>query len=290
VTPRAPGPDLAVTKTASVRAVPPGAQVSYQLVVHNHGPGQATGVTLEDPSRSGMFFEAANPKQGHCTITRALRCVLGTVQAGGQALVQVTATAAADATGRIVNQATVWGNERDPNPSNDTATSIVEVTPPPGPPGTGMPPPGPGTPPPTQASRAQAVSDLRAQLHGPNRHVRVGQRRTFTITVTNHGPDPARAVVITFTASLRLRLISAHAVRDGCTATVPVRCELGTLAVRGRVILRIVAVPRVSGVLTTAAAVMSHSRDPAPHSSVAVARTTILAARTAAPTPPRVTG
>lgn len=119
------------------------------------------------------------------------------------------------------------------------------------------------------------------------RDPRVGQRRTFTITVTNRGPDPARQVVVTFTASLPLRIVSAHA---GCTTTLPVRCRLGTLGVRGRVVLRIVAVPQAAGVLRTAAAVTSASRAPHPVSSVATASTSIAPAHAVTPPPPRFTG
>lgn len=78
-------------------------------------------MTVEDPAPSGVFFRQAHPSQGHCTINRELRCALGTIPAGGQALVQVTATIAADASGPIVNHASVWSNQGDPNESNDTA-------------------------------------------------------------------------------------------------------------------------------------------------------------------------
>jgi uncharacterized repeat protein (TIGR01451 family) len=272
--PGPPGPDLALTKTASVETVHPGGQVTYQLVVHNHGPGNASGVIVEDAAPSGLSFGHIESSQGRCTITTELRCTLGTVHAGGEVLIQLTATVAAGASGPIVNLATVRGNRGELNESNNTATSTVHVVPP---------------------ASAQPVSDLRVQLHGPRGLVRAGQHHTFTIVVTNHGPDAAGGVVVTFTASLPLRIISAHAhasaVHDSCTGTLPVRCELGTLPTGGRVTLRIVAMPRVAGVLRTAAAVMSESGDPDPRSSVATAKTTTLAARTPrAPPRPPVTG
>jgi uncharacterized repeat protein (TIGR01451 family) len=139
---------------------------------------------------------------------------------------------------------------------------------------------------PQPGTGAQPVSDLRIQLKDP----RVGQRHTFTITVTNHGPDPARQTIVTFTASLPLRIVSAGAVGHSCTTTLPVHCRLGTLPLRGRVTLRIVAVPRVPGVLGTSAAATSASRDPYPNSSVATASTRIAPAPGVTPPPPRVTG
>lgn len=107
------------------------------------------------------------------------------------------------------------------------------------------------------------------------------------ITLTNHGPDPARQVMVTFTASLPMRIVSSPA---GCTTTLPVRCPLGTMRVRGRVTLRIVAVALLPGLLRTAAAVTSASRDPHPPSSVATASTTIAPAHTVTPPPPQFTG
>lgn len=180
----APGPDLALTKTASPETVHPGWQVTYLLVVHNRGPGEATGVTVEDPAPSGVFFRQAHPSQGHCTINRELRCALGTIPAGGQALVQVTATIAADASGPIVNHASVWGNQGDPNESNDSAASTVHVAPHPA---------GPGT---------QPVSDLVVTKHVDPRVARQGKRLRHTITVTNKGPDPATGVRLTDTPRL----------------------------------------------------------------------------------------
>jgi uncharacterized repeat protein (TIGR01451 family) len=194
------GADLAVSKSSSTDTVHPGDQVTYRLVVDNHGPGQATGVTVEDRPPPDLVIQQAHPSHGRCTITGALRCTLGTVGPGGGTLIQVTATVSTDATGTIVNTATVFGNQEDPNLANNTATSAVRVTP----------RPGPG---------AQPVSDLRIQLKDP----RVGQRHTFTIVVTNHGPDPAGGVVITFTASLPSRVVSARTP----VAPPPCRCAAG---------------------------------------------------------------
>jgi uncharacterized repeat protein (TIGR01451 family) len=290
VPPDMPGPDLGLTKRASTPTVRPGGQVTFTLAVHNRGPGGARGVTLEDPGPSGLFFQTAASSLGSCTITRELRCALGALPAGGSAVVLATATVRTDASGSIENIATVWGNRGDPNESNNTARSTVLVAP--------LPPPSPSPPPPeaTVAAGVQPVSDLRLQHHGPSGHVLAGQHHRFTIVLTNHGPDPARDVVITFTSSLPLQIISTHAahasaVHDSCTSTMPVRCEVGAVPVGGRVTVRIVAVPRVSGVLRTAAAVMSASWDPNPETSLVTAETSVGGPPVHRPSrPPAVTG
>lgn len=116
----------------SPQTVHPAGTVTYVLVVHNHGQGKARHVMLEDPSPSGVIFRTAHASHGHCTINRALVCHLGDLPGGGQALVQVTATIAADAHSALVNRAGVWTNRREANESNDAAASTVHVTPPPG--------------------------------------------------------------------------------------------------------------------------------------------------------------
>jgi Domain of unknown function DUF11 len=155
---------------------------------------------LEDPSPSGLVFHEARPSQGHCTITRELRCGLGNLHAGGEALVQLTATVAAHASGTTVNKATVWGTQGEPNQSNDTATTTVLVTPPPpGPPVTPPPRPGPG---------AQPVSDLVLRKQADRRMVLRGRRLRYTITVTNNGPDPAADLRVTDTPVRRQREVA----------------------------------------------------------------------------------
>lgn len=287
------GPDLTLTKTASSDTVHPGGQVTYQLVVANRGPGAAAAVTVEDQAPPGLSFTHAESGQGHCAITGGLLdCPLGALHAAGSALVQVAAAVAADASGTIENRATVWDDRADPHSANNTATSTVTVT--------------PGT---------QAVSDLRLDLHGPTGHVEAGVQQTFTMGLVNHGPDPAADVVMTFTASLPMRIVSAerishlplrissavpvsraHAAGDvRCSSGLPVLCEVGTVAVGERVTVRIVAVPLVSGQLRTSGGVVSASLDPHPGSSVATATTSIAPSAPTRPPrpphpPPRFTG
>ena len=258
---------MALTKTASSDTVHPGGQVTYQLVVQNHGPGDAMGVTVEDPSPPGLSFVDAHSSQGQCTINRELRCALGTVAVGGEALVQVTATVAAHASGAIVNTATVWDDRVDPNPANNTATSTVHVTAP---------------------RPAQPVSDLVITKQVDRRVALLGQRLTYTITVTNKGPDAATNVRVADALALpvRVRVVSTHPRQGHCHTGLPITCTLGSLHAGARITITIVAVASVTGRQTNTAAVISESRDPHPRNNVAAATTRI----TRAPSPPPVTG
>jgi uncharacterized repeat protein (TIGR01451 family) len=278
VPPDRPGPDLELTKTASIQTVHPGGQVTYTLAVHNRGPGAATGVMLEDPIPSGIFFyEAQTGPRGSCTITRVLHCTLGELPAGGSAVVLVTANVATVASGSIENVATVWSNQGDPNQRNNTARSTVQVV--------------PLSPPPTTDPGVQPVSELSVSKHVDHLIARVGQRLTYTISVINSGPDPAADVRVTDASRLPLKVLSIHPAQGSCQKGPPITCALGTLPAHGHTTVTIVAVATVAGAQTNTATVMSASWDPNPRISIANARTRIVRARVhRPPRPPAVTG
>jgi uncharacterized repeat protein (TIGR01451 family) len=264
------GPDLTMTKTASIdgKTLHPGGQVTYLLTVHNRGPGPASGVMLEDPAPSGISFTHVEWSQGLCTLNRALRCALGTIVSGGGALVKVSATVAAGATGRIVNRATVWGDQG----SNVSTTSDVHVSPRP------LPPPGkPG---------AQPLSHLVLRKRVDRHVARLGQRLRYTLTIINRGPQRAALVILKDTPKLPVRLLSIHPSQGRCRRGPPLTCVFGLVRSGGRVRVVIRALPTVAGVLTNTAAVTSAGKSPCPQCSIDSARTRILRA----PPPPRFTG
>jgi uncharacterized repeat protein (TIGR01451 family) len=273
-----PGPNLELTKIASMQTVRPGGQVSYTLTVHNRGPGEAMGVTLEDPVPSGIVFhEAQTGPRGSCTITRKLRCDLGALRPGGSALVLVTASVASDASGSINNVATVFGNQGDPNESKNTARSTIQVVPAPPPPTTG-----PGVQPVSQLSVSKYFSHLIAQ---------VGRRLTYTISVINSGPDSASDVRVTDASRLPMKVLSIGPGQGSCQQGPPITCALGTLPAHGHTTVTVIALATVAGVQTNTVAVMSASSDPDPRISVANARIGIVRARVRRPPPPpAVTG
>src|SRR5262249_51618005 len=88
--------DLSLGKTVTPGEVDAGGDVSYTLVVHNAGPSDATGVTLQDTVPDGIEGVGALAGQGACTVAgAAVSCALGTLPAGGSAQVLVSGRAAA---------------------------------------------------------------------------------------------------------------------------------------------------------------------------------------------------
>jgi uncharacterized repeat protein (TIGR01451 family) len=177
--------------------------------------------------------------------------------------VQVVATVAADARGRIVNEATVYGDQGDPHPANNTARSTIQIIPLPAPP---VPDPGP-----------QPISDLVVIKH-VNHHTAVpGQKLRYTIAVTNKGPDLAAGVKLIDTSRLPLKVLSIHPRRGHCRAGPPIGCALGTLRAGAHTTITITALATVAGSQVNAVAATSSSWDPDPSTSLARAKTRILA-------------
>ena len=270
----APGADLALTKTASSATPHPGGQVSFVLAVRNQGPGEATGVTVQDPVPSGLFVQSAQPSQGTCTLTAdQLVCRLGSLVSGGQALVSVTDTVAADASGTLVNEASVFGDRPDPDASNNIARSAITVTPLP------VRPPDPGP---------QPIANLVVIKHVNHSTALVGQRLTYTITVTNAGPNAAADVRVIDASRRPLKVLSIHPKQGSCTTGRPIRCRLGTLRSHAHTTITIKAIAQVAGVQVNGAVAISGSWDPAVRNNLALAKTRIRPVVT--PPPPPVTG
>jgi uncharacterized repeat protein (TIGR01451 family) len=119
--------DRALTKMASNPTPAADGPVSYTLTLSNNGPSPATGVTITDPLPSGLTFVSATPSQGICnTSGQTVTCNLGTLAAGGTAVVSITADVAASAAGATLqNTATASANEPIAQPELLSSKAIV---------------------------------------------------------------------------------------------------------------------------------------------------------------------
>ena len=98
---------------------------------------------------------------------------------------------------------------------------------------------------------------------------------TYTLTVSNAGPQPATGVVATDTLPAGVTLVSAS---PGCTdASGTVTCAIGSLA-NGATAVRTIEVrtPAVPGVITNTATVHGNEADPSTANNSATVTTTIL--------------
>ncbi|MER6518425.1 isopeptide-forming domain-containing fimbrial protein [Streptomyces sp. NPDC001553] len=121
-----PAADLTVAKAADATTVTVGQTVTYRVTVHNTGPNQASGVTVTDRLPDGLIFLSADGAPGsHDPATG--QWTVGDLAVGATATLVLRAKATK--AGLIANTASVTGNERDPDTTDNTDSVSVCVEP-----------------------------------------------------------------------------------------------------------------------------------------------------------------
>jgi uncharacterized repeat protein (TIGR01451 family) len=118
--------DLSITKSGSPATQILGSgNITWTMVVTNHGPSADTGVTITDPMPAGNTFVSATSTQGTCTGGAILTCNIGPMAAN--ATVTITLITTPSAAGAQTNTVAVSGNRPETNTGNNTATATVQV-------------------------------------------------------------------------------------------------------------------------------------------------------------------
>jgi uncharacterized repeat protein (TIGR01451 family) len=237
--PAGPQADLSLDKVPAVGSVSVGGQLFYTLIVKNHGPSDARKVTITDNAGPGLTLVSARTDQGTCTTAATkVTCDMGTVAADGTA--QVLVSARADQPGALTNSAHVDSATDDPDPKNNDDRETV----------TGH--PGPPAQP----------ADLEIVKTSNHKTVTGSGTITYTLTVVNHGPGAATGVQVIDTPSLPIKVKSVKATVGKCATTVPITCDLGTLASGAKATITVVAQPKAAGTLKNSASVTGDVPDP----------------------------
>jgi uncharacterized protein len=134
------------------------------------------------------------------------------------------------------------------------------------------------------AAQAQFVADLEITNVDSPDPVVAGNNLTYTITVTNAGPDPAVAASLSDTLPAGTTFVSL-ASPGGWSCTTPavgaggtVSCSLASMNVGSAVFTLVVAVDvGASGIVSNTATITSSTSDPAPANNSATANTTVNA-------------
>lgn len=129
--------------------------------------------------------------------------------------------------------------------------------------------PPPGTPPCdtgtdtwTATTIVSLLSDLAVTVsHSPD-PVRVGSNLTYTINVTNNGPDPATNVTVTDSLPPEVTFLSATASQGACSGSGTIGCALGNLPNGTSATVTFVVNPTVEGPLSNTASVKGNEPDP----------------------------
>ena len=261
--------DLSVTKTDSPDPVIEGENITYTIVVTNNGPGDANSVTLVDPLDQLVTFVSATPTQGTCgenmgTVT----CDLGSIANSATATVTLVVTAPAQAGQQdISNTASVSGAEPDPVTGNDSDTELTTVVPPEAP----------------TADLGVTMTDSADPIVFDGSTPAV----SYTIVVTNSGPDPATGVTLSDTLPMMGAGFQSVSTDTGQCDAQPdgqgvLGCAIGNLAVNDTATVRIDVLPfgplgATTWQVTNTVTVSGNEVDPTPANNTATEDTTVNA-------------
>ena len=224
---------VSITKTADHSApVNAGGQIGFTVEIKNAGPGTASGVNLNDPlppgSGSGVTWVVdtttgtpaqfvLSGAQGSQTLSLASSRL--PVQADYK--VHVTAQTSESECGTYDNTATLTsGNANNPAPASASESCAFRV-------------------------------DLSITKSGSPASQALGAGNiTWTMVVTNNGPDTDTGVTVADPMPAGNTFVSAATTQGSCTGGAILNCTIGTMAAGETVTITLVTTPSVAGTQT----------------------------------------
>ena len=231
--------DLSIVKSDSPDPVTVGQPLTYTLDVDNAGPDAASTVEVTDDLSSSATFDSASASQGTCSeAAGTVTCNLGSIASGGSATVTIQVTP--NQVGTITDTASVSSATDDPNLQNNTDSEETVVN-----------PVSTGTP---------DLSVTKIDLKDP---IKAGRLLTYRVTVKNLGPGLATSVTLIDQLPSGVSFVSATPGTGTCAeAAGVVSCDLGSIARRARVGVKIIVRTTTPGTLTNTAHVTANESDP----------------------------
>jgi uncharacterized repeat protein (TIGR01451 family) len=232
-----PVADLAVAKRAAPGPLAVGDVLTCTIVVTNGGPWPDAGVVLTDELPLNVSDVGAVSSQGNCAVGSGLVvCDLGVLGAGASA--GVTVTVRPTSAGLMRNGARVAGAEFDPDPANDTAEIYTPV----------------------------GIAQLEVRKRATPQPAEAGQLLTYTLTITNHGPDAATGVIFTDTLPPSVSLAWVTSEQGDCGAMGTFNapffvCHLGALPAGTATAATLVVTPTAGGTLVNTVEVRADEAD-----------------------------
>ena len=233
-----PQADMNITMEDDPEPVEQGALLTYTITVANQGPNTATGVTVTDKLPPRFSLTGVSASQGTCQ-GELLVCQLGTVNVGGQATITITGNLLA-AQITLTNSASVLSALPDPNVSNNSVKVLTEVIAPPG---------GP-------------MADLSLVKNDDPNPATLGVPFTYTLEITNNGPDTATNVIVTDTLPRGFSLGQVTLTQGTCTGNRELICQLGSLETESTATVTLSVISTILGDFTNEAMVTSSTTDP----------------------------
>jgi uncharacterized repeat protein (TIGR01451 family) len=179
-----------------------------------------------------------------------LRCAFGDLGSGQSRSVHIVSGTTTATCGTVANTASAGSS----NGGSGSASSSVTVTCP--------------------------VIDLAITKSDSPDPVVVGNQLTYTLVVTNNGPDPATNAVVTDSLPSEVTFVSATSSQGTCSGSNPVTCQLGTMPVGATVTIVIVVKANVAGKITNTAVVAGAEAESTTANNTATADTVVNGPRT----------
>ncbi len=266
-----PNVDIGLTKADAPDPVSVGGTLTYSLDLDTSLAAEnAPAVVVTDTLPTGVNFVSATAtgigsngtQRGNCaeaagTVTCTfsslpLHTIGGGIR-GGAGTVAIVVQPTASAASPIINNATITSAGTDPDNTNNAATASTVVT------------------------GGATTADLSVTKTDSPDPINLGAGNvTYTLTVSNGGPNSATNVALTDTLPAGVTFVSVSPSGPVCTqAAGTVTCDLGSLVSGGSVTVTIVVTPTASGTLDNSASVTATETDPAPGNNSATASTTV---------------
>jgi uncharacterized repeat protein (TIGR01451 family) len=226
--------DLALTLRDSADPAPRATNFFYFLTVTNQGPANATAVCVTNSLPDGIAFVSAAPSQGAVTNMGGVLVwdVGGLILGQGAAL---RLEVAGLATGLFTNQAVCCASEFDNNDSNNRATDTTLV----------------------------GIADLGVRVVDSPEPGVAGQIVTYSIIVSNAGPDSATSASVSFFLDGADVVISASQTQGALTEYGNYFVgDLGLIPPHSSAVLTIVAIPTIAGLSYNNASASRSEYDP----------------------------
>lgn len=231
--------NLVLTGTATPDPVADGADLTYALTVKNLGMAAAYNVMLNDQLPAGVSLVSASPSQGYLIPQEGgggLEFDLGTIAGGASATATVVVQTSPSSLGTITDAATITSQQTDPDSSAESVSIPASV---------------------------ETAADVAVALAAGPSTVLAGGDVTFTMTISNFGPQGASNVQAVLPLVSGLTYVSA----SSATGTVSfaggqVVAQLGNLLSGGQTVITVVAQTTQAGNLAETATVSSDSVDP----------------------------
>ena len=240
-----PTADVSITVSNNQTTYAPGTVTVYTVLVTNNGPQSASNIQVSNPVPAGIttMTWSGNATSG----TGALSNTIATLASGASVSYTVSVTIPGAFTGNLDDQASFTTTSVDPNAANNTFTD---------------------TDTPKQADIV--VTNTSNQANPPK-----GSATTFTVTVTNNGPQDATNVTVTNPIPAGTTSMSWTS-SIGTSGTGALNTVLPLLATGATITYTItVQIPgNFSGTLSSTASATSVVPDPNAANSTATATTT----------------